>query len=173
MVRRGSRHRRELRSAEPLRLTGAVLSGVALVLAVPMLFSGLFLLLVMPQDAPVYADTSQQAECSVVSAVRGSTTTVTLPLEQAGSTGPVWYIRGIDPLGSSNAIVSSKQFIGATVQGSVRFEVRPMNPDLPYSFEAVRVTFGREDQAWHQVMRLALRSDAGDCQVDVGQVLQG
>lgn len=119
----------------------------------------------------IYSDTSADATCSVTAATRGSTTTIVLPIRESETRSVAernWYIDDVTGIGGGNAIISTKQFLGAVEQGSLSFDVRPTNPDLPYSLDGIALHLTSRGDDRVDLLRLAVMSADGQCEVGAG-----
>jgi len=157
------------RISGPLRTTviiaGVVIAPFALLLLLRLVLSS------PVAEHPMFVDTSEAATCVVEPAIRGSTTTISLPLEKTseGAASEVeWHIRDIVIAEGTNALISTKSFVGVPPGGEVQIAVRPLIPGIDYSIDGVWVQLASGDKERVQTMRLAMTSDDARCDVGVG-----
>jgi hypothetical protein len=158
--------------ARAVSIAGAAVGAMTVVVGLAIVVVWLIRLAETPAPTDtVYADTAGEASCSVRAELRGSTTTVVLPLRESDAEPESkrdWYVKDVTGIGGDNAIISTKQFLGAVEQGSLSFDVRPKNPDLPYSLDGIALHLTSRGDDRVDRLRLAVRSADGRCEVGAG-----
>ena len=84
-----------------------------------------------------------------------------------------WYVTDILPAESSNAVISTKSFVGTPPGGDISIDVRPLIPGQPYGIDGVLMRLVSGDDERVQTIRLAMSSDDARCDVGVGHEMEG